>query len=252
MSTPAILRVPALLLLAATAFALRANPSPGRAVPAEDALRLLLDGNRRFVAGQAVHFQQDALRRHVTAVEGQKPFAVVLTCSDSRVPPELLFDQGIGCLFVVRVAGNVARTDEVATVEYGVGHLGARLVLVLGHTRCGAVTAVVEEAHVGPNLAQLVGPVAPAAARARAANPGLHGAPLVEAAVRANVEQAIADLTRLSPELAHAVELGETRLVGAIYDLETGEVQLLDPAARAPAENPAEWAPRPSPTPHSH
>ncbi|MFT3829565.1 MAG: carbonic anhydrase [Opitutaceae bacterium] len=252
MPPPALLRVSALLLLAATALALRANPPAAREVPAEDALLLLLDGNRRFVAGEAVHFQQDALRRHVTAQEGQKPFAVVLTCSDSRVPPELVFDQGIGCLFVVRVAGNVARTDEVATVEYGVGHLGARLVLVLGHTRCGAVTAVVEAAHVGPNLAQLVEPIAPAAARARVAHPELSGAPLVEAAVRANVEQTIADLLRLSPELAHAVELGGTRLVGAIYDLETGAVQLLDSTGPAPVENPADWAPRPSPAPHAH
>lgn len=215
-------------------------------IPPDDVLLLLRDGNRRFVAGEPANFQRDALRRIDTARNGQKPFAVILTCSDSRVPPELIFDQGIGSLFVIRVAGNVAQVDEVATIEYGVGHLGARLVVVLGHTRCGAVTAVVEEAHVGPNLAQLVKPIVPAAAQAKSNNPGMRGAPLVAAAIRANVEQAIDDLRRLSPEIAFAVSHGKARVVGGLYDIETGEVEFFEratPAASVPDHAPAPAAP---------
>ncbi len=226
------------LCLAALAATALAAHDPEGGVPPDDALLPLRAGNRRFVAGEAVHFQQDALRRSETAQNGQKPFAVILTCADSRVPPELIFDQGIGSLFVIRVAGNVAQTDEVATAEYGVGHLGARLIVVLGHTRCGAVTAVVDEAHVGPNLAQLVKPIVPAAARARVENPGVRGAPLIAAAIRANVEQAMADLLRLSPELSAAVAYGQAKLLGAIYDIESGEVKILDHTA-VPAAAPA-------------
>ncbi len=247
------------LLAASVALPAFAFNDPSAGVPPDDALLLLRDGNRRFVAGESVHFQQDARRRRETAANGQKPFAIVLTCSDSRVPPELLFDQGIGCLFVIRVAGNVAQTDEVATVEYGVGHLGARLIVVLGHTKCGAVTAVVDEAHVGPNLAQLVKPIVPAADRARSDNPGLSGAPLVAAAIRANVEQAMEDLRRLSPEIAAAVSFGRTRLVGALYDIETGEVTWLERTTPPPAADPHEaatadphTAPAPSPAAPAH
>ncbi len=243
----------ACLLLVAAATTAAASHEPTRSVPPDDALLLLRDGNRRFVADQSVHFQQDALRRSDIALNGQKPFTVILTCSDSRVPPELIFDQGLGCLFVIRVAGNVAQTDEVATVEYGVGHLGARLVVVLGHTRCGAVTAVVDEAHVGPNLAKLVAPIVPAATRARSENPGKRGAPLVAAAIRANIEQAMGDLLRLSPEISLAVANGEARLVGALYDLESGEVQFLETkAVPAPIADP-EFAPKTEQTsPHGH
>jgi carbonic anhydrase len=252
MPESAIARTLLALLLLSWAPVLLANQPTAREVPADDALLLLLDGNRRFVADTSVHFQQDALRRHITASEGQNPFAVVLTCSDSRVPPELIFDQGIGCLFVARVAGNVASADEAATVEYGVEHLGARLVLVLGHTRCGAVTAVIEQTQLSPNLTRLVEPIFPAAARARSENPGLRGAPLVEAAVRANVAQAANDLLRLSPEIAQAVATKQVRVVGALYDLESGEVKLVDTKPVATAEvvdERSEWAPRPRPTP---
>jgi carbonic anhydrase len=198
-------------------------------VPPADTLLLLRDGNKRFVANEPTHFLQDSARRKATATGGQKPFAVVLTCADSRVPPELIFDQGIGCLFVIRIAGNVARTDEIATAEYGVEHLGAHLILVMGHTKCGAVTAVVNEDHVGPNLAELVAPIGPAAARARAENPGVTGSPLVAAAIRANVEQAMADLRRPSPTIDAMITKGAARLIGGIYDLDTGIVTFLEP-----------------------
>jgi carbonic anhydrase len=238
---PAALRSAFACLLAAAlvATALAGHSAP-TGIPPDDALLLITDGNRRFVADESLHFQQDALRRSETANNGQKPYAVILTCSDSRVPPELIFDQGIGCLFVIRVAGNVAQNDEVASVEYGVGHLGARLIVVLGHTKCGAVTAVVDDAITGPNLEKLVKPIVPAVARARSDNPGLQGSPLVEAAIRANVAQAIADLLRLSPSLAIGVTRGQIRVVGALYDIETGKVQFFDsngPVPSAPVES---------------
>ncbi|MBK8476340.1 MAG: carbonic anhydrase [Opitutaceae bacterium] len=216
------------LLGALSSLPVAASPHATNGIPPDDALILLKDGNRRFVSGTAIHFQQDAKRRRETANNGQKPFAIILTCADSRVPPELLFDQGIGSLFVIRVAGNVAQTDEVATIEYGVGHLGSRLIVVLGHTKCGAVTAVVEGAHVGPNLAQLVKPIVPAVARAQEQNPGVSGGPLVAAAILANVDQAIADLQQLSPDLAGAIAHGQARVVGALYDIESGAVEFLE------------------------
>lgn len=223
------------LTVSAAASAPASEPAAGTSapvatvygVPPEDALILLKDGNWRFVSGNAVHLQQDGFRRGFTAKNGQKPFAVLLSCADSRVPPEIVFDQGLGCLFVIRVAGNVARTDEIATVEYGTGHLGARLVVVMGHSMCGAVTAVMNKAEVGPNVAQLVRPIVPAVDRARAQNPGLAGNPLLEAAIRANVFQSMGDLLRHSAELRELVAAGKVQVVGAMYYLSTGEVQFL-------------------------
>ena len=217
----------ACLFAAALVSLLAAGHEPPAGIPYNDALLLLTDGNRRFAAGEAIHFQQDALRRSETARNGQTPFAVILTCSDSRVPPELIFDQGIGCLFVVRIAGNVAQTDEVASIEYAVNHLGARLIVVLGHTQCGAVTAVVEGAITDPNLEKLVQPIGPAVEQVRSANPALAGPALLDAAIRANIARAIADILRLSPSLTLATARDRVRIVGALYNLESGTVQLL-------------------------
>lgn len=241
------------LLAAALVPLLVATYEPPAGIPYADALLLLVDGNRRFVAGESIHFQQDALRRSETARNGQTPFAVILTCSDSRVPPELIFDQGIGCLFVVRVAGNVAQTDEVASIEYAVNHLGARLVVVLGHTQCGAVTAVVDGAISDPNLEKLVQPIVPAVEQVRGANPSLAGPALLDAAIRANIARSIADIIRLSPSLTLATARERVRIVGALYDLESGTVELLktDPPASPSAneETPAS-AGAAQPAPH--
>lgn len=224
----------ALACLLALVPPLAATYEPPEGIPHADALLLLTAGNRRFAAGEAIHFQQDALRRSETARNGQTPFAAILTCSDSRVAPELIFDQGIGCLFVVRIAGNVAQTDEVASLEYAVNHLGTRLVVVLGHTKCGAVTAVVDNAITSPNLEKLVQPIGPAVAHVLDANPSLCGPALLDAAIRANVAQAIADIIRLSPSLTLAVTRGQVRIVGAIYDIESGTVQFMESAPNPP------------------
>src|SRR5688572_4328071 len=132
----------------------------------EDALTALKDGNTRYIAGKPIHPNQDAARR-TTVAKGQNPFATVLTCSDSRVPVELLFDQGLGDTFVVRVAGNVSDTDEVGSIEYGVGHLNTPLLVVMGHTSCGAVKAVLEGLQVHGSIPALVDNITPAIAQAK-------------------------------------------------------------------------------------
>jgi carbonic anhydrase len=216
-----------LLFLAALAF-----PSWGAAgagISANEALKMLQDGNARYLADKATHPRQDAARRALTAGQGQHPFATVLACADSRVPPEVIFDQGLGDLFVVRVAGNVAATDEIGSMEYAVDHFGTPVVVILGHSQCGAVTAVVENAKLPPNIAALVAPIKPAVAKAKEDNPEAAKEALVSAAVKDNVFQAMEDILQKSPIIKGAVKAGKTRLVGALYELDTGKVQWLGP-----------------------
>jgi carbonic anhydrase len=198
----------------------------GSGLTPDQALAALKDGNGRFAAGTPQRPHQDLARLKDTA-KGQAPFVTILSCSDSREPVELIFDQGFGDLFVIRVAGNVADTDEIGTAEYGVDHLSTPVLLVLGHTRCGAVTAVVNHDHVHGLIPQLVDNIAPAADKARAANPGLAGGDLVEAAVRANVRQSIEDILSRSPSIRDKAMSGAVRIVGAVYDIETGRVEWL-------------------------
>ena len=187
----------------------------------QEALAQLQAGQARFLAGTPAHPHQDSARREEIAT-GQMPFATVLTCSDSRVSPEILFDQGLGDLFVVRVAGNVSDTDEVGSMEYGAGHLHTPLLVVLGHSGCGAVKAVLDQAQVHGSIPELVDNIAPAVAQARAAAPG---ATLFAEAVKLNVWQSIADLLQRSAEIRELVHTGQLQVVGAVYDLPTGAVQ---------------------------
>ncbi|MCX5768688.1 MAG: hypothetical protein NTZ09_00225 [Candidatus Hydrogenedentes bacterium] len=159
--------------------------------------------------------------------EGQHPFAAVVSCSDSRVPVELIFDQGIGDLFVVRVAGNVCNGDEIASIEYAVEHLGTPLCLVLGHTRCGAVTTVVSGAVLDGHLAQLVQKINDAADDAWREDPSLSGDALVDAAARCNVRRGMADLVQESHIISARVDSGALQIAGAIYNLATGAVDWL-------------------------
>ncbi len=229
------------LALAGGAWAASAKP----AMSADQALGKLQAGNVRFATDKPERPRCDLPRRTVTATEGQQPFATILACSDSRVPPEILFDQGIGDLFVVRVAGNVADVHEIGTMEYGVDHLGTPLLVVLGHSKCGAVTAVVQGAEVHGNIAALVSKIAPAAARAKADNPDAQGEALVNAAIQDNVWQAIHDLLAKSPVLRERLRKGDVKIVGALYDLAGGTVAWLGPHPQqdtllaAPAAAPA-------------
>ncbi|MGH7924146.1 MAG: carbonic anhydrase, partial [Candidatus Binatus sp.] len=175
-------------------------------MPAEQALKLLLEGNQRFVAGKLEHPNQTPERRAEVA-KGQHPFAAVLACSDSRTPPEIIFDRGLGDIFTVRVAGNVADQVVIESLDYSVKHLGVRVVMVLGHRRCGAVIAAVE-GHEGA-ADQDVGPMLRELRPAVEASKGMSGDP-VENAVRENVKLVMKNLAT-SPELEAMVKSGELK-----------------------------------------
>src|SRR3984957_16996227 len=189
-------------------------------MPPAEALKLMLDGNQRFVAGKLEHPNQTPERRAEVA-KGQHPFASVLACSDSRTPPEIIFDRGLGDIFTVRVAGNVADKAVIESIDYSDNPLGARGVMVLGHRRWGAVMAAVagheEEGDVGPMLSELRPAVA--------ASKGMTGDP-VENAVRENVKLVMKNLAT-SEELSAMVKSGDLKIVGGIYDLDTGTIEML-------------------------
>jgi carbonic anhydrase len=191
-------------------------------MPPAEALQLLLDGNKRFVAGKLEHPNQTPERRAEVA-KGQHPFAAVLACSDSRTPPEIIFDRGLGDIFTVRVAGNVADNVVIESLDYSVKHLGVRVVMVLGHRRCGAVIAAVQghegttDEDEGPMLSEL----RPAVAESK----GMPGDP-VENAVRENVILVMKNL-EASVELSAMVKSGDLKIVGGVYDLDTGTIEML-------------------------
>jgi carbonic anhydrase len=219
-----------LVILVAAALAspaLATSATPG--ISADEALRTLKAGNARFVEGKLQHPHQDRARRALTAAQGQHPLATVLTCSDSRAPAEIIFDQGIGDIFVIRIAGNVAATDEIGSMEYAVDHLGTPLVVVLGHSQCGAVTAVVDNSKLPPNIANLVAPIKPAVDKAREANPDAAKDALLKAAITDNVWQAMDDMLRQSSIIREKVRDSKVQVVGALYDLDSGQVQWLGP-----------------------
>jgi carbonic anhydrase len=212
-------------VLAAPVLATTATPG----ISAGEALRLLKEGNSRYVDGKLQHPRQDRDRRALTAAQGQHPLAAILTCSDSRVPVEIIFDQGIGDIFAVRVAGNVAATDEVGSLEYAVDKRATPLVVVLGHTHCGAISAVMDDAKLPPNIANLLEPIKPAVDKAREANPEADKDVLLKAAITANIWQAVEDMLRLSPIIREKVRDGQAQVIGALYDLDSGQVQWLGP-----------------------
>lgn len=190
---------------------------------ARESLRLLTEGNARFAAGKPLHPRQGEARRAEVA-PGQHPFAIIISCSDSRVPPEILFDQGIGDLFVVRVAGNVLDDMILGSVGYGASHLGIPLVVVLGHKRCGAVTVAVGGGEVPDYARGIVDELKPAVDEARKS---CKDGDLVEAASHANVRRVVQMLRKNSPVLARLIRAGELSVVGAYYDLDSGKVEFL-------------------------
>ena len=215
----------ALAWLAPPAVALEGSPpaADARAVQ-QAALQGLVEGNGRFVDGRQAPLVLGAERRRELA-KGQHPQAVVLSCSDSRVPPEYVFDQQLGQVFVVRTAGNVADGVALGSIEYAVEHLGIPIVVVLGHRSCGAVTAAVEarRKHLHPqgNIAEVLRLVMPAVTQAEMAR-----APdLLNASIDANVALEARALVKRSRIIAERVKAGKVRIVTAIYDLETGKVE---------------------------
>jgi carbonic anhydrase len=197
------------------------------------ALERLRAGNRRFVDGVSNAAALASQARLSQLAAGQQPFAVVLGCSDSRVPVEIVFDQGLGDLFVIRVAGNIVAPSQVGSVEFAAEQFGTRLVVVLGHSRCGAVTATLDQLQrpvqsQSPNLRSIVERIRPAVAALLAANPHLDPDTLLHHAVRANILAAANHLRHGSPVIEHLIQHAGLLVVGAEYSLETGLVDFFD------------------------
>ena len=198
-------------------------------VAANEALGRLKEGNARYVAGG--HSADDNLsaERRLNTSDSQSPFAVILGCSDSRVPAEYVFDQGIGDLFVVRVAGNIAATSQIASVEFALAKFGTKLIVVLGHAQCGAVIATLEdlENQTGAGTVHLEGVVSqiqPAVQAVLDRQQGADREEIIAGAVRENVRHAMADMQRDSTVIADAVS-DDAMIVGAEYSLHTGIVE---------------------------
>ncbi len=186
----------------------------------DQSLNELIQGNKRYAGTWPRHPHQSAARRKEVA-QAQHPFACILSCSDSRVPPEIIFDQGIGDLFVVRVAGNIADDAAIGSLEYAVERLGTPLIVVLGHKRCGAVQAAVSGGRARQHLDSITKVIEPAVAIARK-QPG----DVVDNAVEANVQVVVKQLGSSQPTLAELVKNGKLKIVGATYDLDTGLINL--------------------------
>jgi carbonic anhydrase len=218
------------------------EPTPHEAGPAhkpgpDETIVMLKDGNKRFVGGRSRHPHTDSARLIQAGREnqGDHAYATVITCSDSRVPVERIFDAGVMDIFVIRVAGNVCDVDERGSIEYGLAHVNTPVLVVLGHTQCGAVTAVTHAIHgtghaLERNIPPLVDNIDPAVRRAMAMYPSVHGDKIIPYAIEENVWQGIEDLFMNSPSTRKLVKSGAAKVVGAIYDVGTGKVDWLPEA----------------------
>lgn len=198
-----------------------------------DALEELKQGNRRFASDEESRLGRTAGLHRSSLVEGQAPFAAVLGCSDSRVPVEIIFDQDLGDLFVIRVAGNVTAPSQIGSIEFAAEAFGTKLVVVLGHSGCGAVAATLDqlrtsEGHRSPNLRSIVDRISPAVRELLETELAEDRQALMHAAVRANVRASANALRHGSRILEQAIAEGELLVVGAEYSLETGLVEFFD------------------------
>ena len=226
----------AISLLALTATPVFASDHGKKAQkPSPDAaIQMLKDGNKRFVSGHAIHPHSSFARLLQAGSEnqGDHAYATVITCSDSRVPVEILFDAGVMDIFVIRVAGNVVDVDEAGSIEYGLAHVNTPVLVVLGHTQCGAVTAVTGavQGHghaLERNIPPLVDNIIPAVKKAIADHPEAKGNDVIPYGIEENVWQGIEDLFMKSPSSRDMVKSGKAKVVGAIYDVGTGKVDWL-------------------------
>lgn len=215
-----------ILILSLFTIGVFAEEAPS--VSPEKAIQSLKDGNLHFVKGTMEHPNLGKERRDETMSNGQHPFAALVSCSDSRVPVELIFDKGIGDLFIIRVAGNVIGEDETGSLEYAAEHLKVPLIVVLGHSECGAVTATVKGAAVEGSIKKLVEKISPAVESAKKSGPDLQGVYMIRAAIKENVKLGILNLKEKSPLIKELVEKDKIKIVGAIYNIYTGEVEWLD------------------------
>lgn len=204
--------------------------------PALEALERLREGNRRFVAD--IKNSTTSHDRRIELASGQQPFAIILGCSDSRVPAELVFDQGLGDLFVIRVAGNIVAPSQIGSVEFAAGQFGTRLVVVLGHTKCGAISATLQELqrpseNQSRNLRSIVDRVRPSVETLLETELRHDPDALVHQAVRANIRASANQLRHGSEILENLIQNEGLMVVGAEYSLETGEVEFFDVPAAA-------------------
>src|SRR5580704_16837309 len=202
-------------------------------ISAREALERLREGNRRFVSGVRRSDMLASQTRRSELAAGQEPFAVILGCSDSRVPAEIVFDQGLGDLFVIRVAGNIVASSQIASVEFAAERTGTRLVVVLGHSRCGAVLATLEQLASGPeapsrNLHAIVDRIRPAVEPLLQTELRSDPDALVHQSVRANVRMSANQLRHGSAILEHLIQKDGLQIVGAEYSLDTGVVEFFD------------------------
>ena len=204
------------------------KPSP------DQVLQILAEGNKRFYTGKPTHPHTGPARCKQAGTDDQAEHAVatVIACSDSRVPVELIFDAGVMDLFTVRVAGNVCDTDEIGSIEYGLAHVHTPVFVMLGHTQCGAVTAVTHALQgngkpLERNIPRLVDNIIPAVKKAMAAHADLQDDAVIPHAIRENVWQGIEDLFMKSPATRELVNKGKVKVVGAVYDVASGKVNWL-------------------------
>ncbi|MGL5207311.1 MAG: carbonic anhydrase [Acidaminococcaceae bacterium] len=190
--------------------------------PAE-ARNLLIEGNTRFSQGKVFAKDFSLEKRTDLSVNGQKPFAVIVSCSDSRIPPELVFDQALGDLFVIRVAGNVVDAIEMGSIEYAVEHLGSPLVVVLGHEKCGAVKASVDGGEVTENIAKIAAKIQPAIDNVKAQDKSATGGKIYNEVETENVKL-VQDTINANPIMQHLIHQNKVEVIGAKYHLESGTV----------------------------
>ena len=225
-----------LIMVLAIVFGTVAIASAAQTVSADEALRMLMDGNKRYVENKLTNSARSGADTRAALAASQKPYAVILSCSDSRVPPEIIFDKGLGEIFVVRVAGNVPDPVVLGSIEYAAEHLGSPLIMVLGHERCGAVKATVaaQGKTTGSKnidaIAKTIAASAKAAAKDCAACKGMDSCgkskpgEFAECLADANAKRIAADLTKKSAILKHLAEEGKIKVVAAKYDLDDGVV----------------------------
>lgn len=188
-------------------------------VNSEMSLNKLIEGNKRYVSGKLQHENQNAQRRTEVAKK-QKPFAIILSCSDSRVPPEIIFDQGIGDLFVIRTAGNIVDNITIGSIEYAAEHLEVPLLVVLGHERCGAVEATVKGGEISGHIKSIVSNIARAVDKAS----NKKGDKLENSVIQ-NIHNVVDELTHSKPILEELIHEKKLKIIGARYDLDDGTVK---------------------------
>lgn len=198
-----------------------AGEAKAHPLTSDQALEKLMAGNQRFVA-MKLNRPNQSTQRLKELTKGQQPFTAILSCSDSRVPPEIIFDQGLGDLFVVRVAGNTADAIAVGSLEYSTEILGAPLIVVLGHEKCGAVDATVSKAKVPGHIREVIAAIEPAVHNMQCETPDR-----LECGVEANVKRVVEQLRSSQPILAKRIQEGKLNILGGRYDLDTGAVEIM-------------------------